>query len=241
MRHVEFLGLPAAGKTTLVEDLLQGPLAAKRGIVAPTTRAPATLSERLSRRYRDLVSVAGQLLGNPARSFRIWRACGAFRQPSSLLWLRMYLSCLRVDWLARSTGTRAGECHLVILDQGIYQAVWSMALRAEFGSDEQFRQACEQLLACLATPSLVILVDTPADVARRRLASEPASHGRLPKLLQSDPGWMLRTQELLGRLWQIADSEPSIATLRYSPSEHTLSRIEDEIGQISHAGEAPVA
>jgi len=241
MRHIEFLGLPAAGKTTLVEKLLQGTLGVEQAVVAPLTRTPVTLSEKVSKRYRDLVSVAGQLLGSPRKSFRIWRACRAFRQPSRSLWLRMYLSCLRVDWLARCTRTKAGETCRVILDQGVYQAVWSMALRAEFHSDDQFRQACRQLLGCLAKPALVILVDTPADVVRQRLASEPDFHGRLPRLLESDSGWMLRTQKIMDGLWQIADSEPSMATLRHSSAGGSLSDIENAIGHIPDSDKATVA
>jgi len=235
MRHVEFLGLPAAGKTTLVEKLLQGTLVAERAVVAPLTRTPVTLSERVARRYRDVVSVAGQLLGSPRKSLRIWHACRAFRQPSVSLWLRMYLSCLRVDWLARRTRKVAGETCLVILDQGVYQAVWSMALRAKFNSDDRFRRACVQLLDCLARPALVILVDTPADVVHQRLASEPKFHGRLPKLLESNSDWMEHTKWILGVLWEIADSEPSVATLRHSSATDRLSDIEHAIERISDA------
>lgn len=237
MRHIEFLGLPAAGKTTLVENLLRGNLAVDRAISAPLTRAPVTVDQKLSKRYRDLISVSLQLLGSPVRSWRIWRACGVFKQPSASLWLRMCLSCLRVDRLARSASGRAGEDRLVILDQGVYQAVWSLALRAEFRSEEQFVHGCRQLLACLAVPALVVLVDTPADVALRRLASEPAWHGRLPKLLESDPGWMRRTQEILAILWGIADSDPLVRTLRYTPDKDTLNDVEHAVRALSDPGE----
>lgn len=240
MRHVEFFGLPAAGKTTLVEELLQGTLAIEQAVVAPLTRTPVTLSERAARRSRDLISVAGQLLVSPRKSLRIWRACRAFRQPSRSLWLRMYLNCLRVDWLARRTGMKAGETCRVILDQGVYQAVWSMALRADFNSDDQIPRACRQLLGCLATPALVVLVETPPDVVRQRLVSEPDFHGRLPRLLGLNSDWMQRTQKILDTLWQIAASEPSITTLRHSPAEDSLSDIEHAIRQISDAATAPV-
>ena len=173
MRHIELIGLPAAGKSTLVEDLQHGNLACDRVIVAPLKRAPVTLGEKLSKRYQDLVSVSRQLLGSPFRSLRIWRACGAFRQPSTILRLRMYINCLRADILARSAHARANEHSLVVLDEGIYQAVWSLALRADFQSRDQFLLCSRNLLDSLAKPELVILVDTSMELARHRLALEP--------------------------------------------------------------------
>lgn len=255
MRHIELIGLPCAGKTTLVENLQHGDpertaegdstrpgsgLPRGRVIVALLSRAPVTLGEKLSKRYRDFISVSPQLLGSPFRSLRIWRACGAFKQPSTLLRIRMYLSCLRADRLARSARTRANENNLVILDQGIYQAVWSLALRADFRSREQFPECCRRLLGCLAMPGLIILVDTPATVARQRMANEPDLHGRLPKLLESDSGWMLRAQEILDGLWEIASDEPLIKTLRYTPGKDTLKDVELAVRQLSSAGERPV-
>jgi len=231
MPHIEFLGIPAAGKTTLVEAVAHGALAADHVIIAPLTRAPVTPAQRLSKRYRDLVSVSLQLLGNPARAVRIWRACSAFRQPSTSMRVRMYLSCLRVDWLARRGAAGTGNGHLVILDQGVYQAVWSLALRAEFDGEDQFLQSCRRLLACLAMPSLVILVDTPPEVARQRLTREPDAHGRLPKLLESDSDWMHRTHQIVESLWRIACNDPLVATFRYMPGTNTPSDIEQAIRQ----------
>lgn len=225
MRHVEFLGIPASGKTTLAEHLLDRRVAADRVIVAPSTRAPTTPRARLSKRWRDLVSVSLQVLGSPARSYRIWHACRAFRQPSVVRWFRLYLNCLRVDQLARSAKTRARQNEILVLDQGVYQAVWSLALRAQFRSDEQFVEGCRRLLACLAAPGLVVMVDTPVDVARQRLAQEPDEHGRLPALLASEPGWMHRAQEILDSLWALADTEPQTDTLRYRSGKDSLEDI----------------
>jgi hypothetical protein len=241
MRHIELIGLPAAGKTTMVENLQHGELARERTIIAPLTRAPVTLFEKLSKRFRDLVSVSRQLLGSPFRSRRIWRACGAFRQPSTMLRLRMYLSCLRADSLARSAHARANEYHLIVLDQGIYQTVWSLALRAEFRSRAQLLQCCRRLLGCLALPGQVILIDTPADIARQRLVEESDLHGRLPRLLESDPGWMLRAQEILDGIWEIASDEPLVKTLRYTPGKDTLKDVELAIRQFTSADEQPVS
>lgn len=236
MRHIEILGIPAAGKTTLVERLLQGTIPADHVVDAPLTRAPVTPKQKLAKRYRDLISVTLQLLGNPVRAYRIWRACSVFRQPSASLRIRMYLSCLRVDWLARRGNGNADDGRVVILDQGIYQAVWSLALRADIDpGDDRFLQCCRQLIACLAVPGLVILLDTPVDVARRRLDSEPDAHGRLPKLLEADAGWMRRTQQIVETLWSLACSEPRVATLRYVPDEDTLTDIENAIRELSHA------
>lgn len=240
MRHIEFIGLPAAGKTTMVENLQHSDLVRERVIIAPLKRAPVTLSEKLTKRFQDLILVSRQLLGSPFRSRHIWRACGAFRQPSILMWLRMYLNCLRADSLARSAHARTNENNLTVLDQGIYQTVWSLALRAEFRSRDHLQQCCRHLLGCLAMPGQVILIDTPADIARQRLAEETDLHGRLPKLLESDSGWMLQAQEILDGIWEIASDEPLIKTLRYTPGEDTLKDVELSIRQFISAGKRPV-
>jgi hypothetical protein len=240
MRHIEFIGLPAAGKSTLIEALKHGDLARDRAIVAPLKRRPVTLAEKLSMRLQDFVSVSRQLLGSPIRSHRIWRACAAFRQLSTALRLRMFLNCLRVDILARNAHTTANENNLVILEQGIYQAVWSLALQTDFRNRERFLQCCIRLIDCLAMPGLIILVNTPADVARQRLAKEPDLHGRLPRLLESDLGWMRRAQENLEGLWEIACDDPRIKTFRYTAGEDTLSDLELTLRQLSTPGERPV-
>lgn len=233
MRHIELLGLPASGKTTLVENLQQGSHARDREIIAPLKRAPVTIGERTAKRYRDFTSVSRQLFGDPARSHRIWRACTGFGQPSLALQVRMYLNCLRVDSLARSGNGNTHKIKDVILDQGIFQAVWSLALRANIQSQERLLQCSRDLLGNLAMPELVILVDIPADIACRRLALEPKAHGRLAGLLESNPDWMHQAQEILDWTWAIACDEPMIKTFRYDPGNDSLQDVERAIKQLS--------
>lgn len=232
MRHIELLGLPAAGKTTLVENLQHGGLARDRDIIAPPKRAPATFGEKADKRYRDLTSVSRQLFGKPVWSHRIWRACAGFEQPSLAQQLRMYLNCLQVDDLARSALGSASENRAVILDQGIFQAVWSLALRANIQSREQLRQCSRALLDNLAMPELVILVDIPMDIACRRLALEPKAHGRLSALLESNPAWMHQAQEILDWTWAIACDERKIRTFRYDPGNDSLRDVEHAIRRL---------
>jgi deoxyadenosine/deoxycytidine kinase len=233
MRHIELIGLPAAGKTTLVENLQHGGLARDRDIIAPLKRAPVTAGEKAAKRYRDLTSVSRQLFGNPARSHRIWRACTGFGQPSLALQVRMYLNCLRVDSLARSDNGNTHKVKDVILDQGIFQAVWSLALRANIQSRERLLQCSKNLLDNLAIPELVILVDIPADIACRRLSLEPDAHGRLAGLLESNPDWMRQAQEILDWTWAIACDEPMIKTFRYDPANNSLHDVERAIRRLS--------
>lgn len=225
MGHIELIGLPAAGKTTLLENLQGSDLTRGRVIHAPLKRAPVTIVERLARRGRDISSVSRQLFGNPSRARAIWRACGAFGQPSMTQQLRMYLNCLRVDSLARSNRGRAGKNNTVILDQGIFQSVWSLALRADFESRERYLQCARNLLGCLATPTLVILVDVPSELSLQRLMRDPKPHGRLPVLLVSDPAWMDRAQEVLEDIWDIACDDPVIRTFRYVPDDDSLQEV----------------
>lgn len=229
MRHIELIGLPAAGKTTLVENLQHCSLGRDRNIIAPLKRAPVTSGEKAAKRYRDLTSVSRLLFGNPARAHRIWRACAGFGQPSLALQVRMYLNCLRVDSLARSGLGNTHENREVILDQGIFQAVWSLALRANIQSQERLLQCSNALLSNLAMPELVILVDIPADIVSRRLALEPKAHGRLPGLLKSNPDWMHQAQEILDCIWGIACDEPLVRTFRYVPGNNTLHDVERAI------------
>lgn len=226
MHHIEFIGLPAAGKSTLLKSIQDGVLGLDRAILTPLKPRPVTLVEYLSMRLQDFASISRQLLGSPIRSCRVWSASAKFRQPSPALRLRMYLNCLRADMLARQAHATAGENDLIILEQGIYQAVWSLALQADFCSREEFVKCCRDLIDCLATPALVILLDTPAEVARQRLASESDLHGRLPKLLESDPAWMPRAQENIEDLWAIACDDPRIETFSYTAAADSLKELE---------------
>ena len=85
--------------------------------------------------------------------------------------------------------------------------------------------------ASVGTPSARIHPEDP--LARQRLASEPDLHGRLPRLLESDPGWMRRAQENIESLWEIACEDPQVKTFRYTAGEDALNDLELILRQLS--------
>lgn len=224
--HIEFLGLPAAGKTTLARRLLHSDLAAGRNIFMPWKGYPITFGEKLEKLQRDINSAGKYLLGRPAKSFDIWCTCARFRQPSYVRQIRTFLNCLRAESLAKKLLISGISGDLILFDQGVFQAVWSLALESPMGSrGAQIEEFAEDLLDMLTLPDMVVRLDTPIDVIPDRLVSEPDEHRRFGRLIVTDPAWLDRGAKLIETLWHIACNRRNVATLRLTPDDDPVAAL----------------
>ena len=214
IRHIEFLGLPASGKTTLTSALAHALAASDQRTPAPS--ASMNAGETWQRQFRDLMIVLGFLIRNPRWCSRMWHACAAFRQPSAGMQVRMFLSCLRLEQAARRRLVAGADDHFVIVDQGVYQAIWSLALCAPADLLDSLSGVAAPILRLFEAPDLVVLVDTPTEVVRERLSTGPDGHGRLPSLIERDPLWLSKAERCLAAVWRLA---------RESRSPHTFKLI----------------
>jgi hypothetical protein len=134
----------------------------------------------------------------------------------------MFLNCVRFEALARGNGSEAADAGVVIFDQGIYQAIWSLALRAPRHILDDLSRNAQPLLKLTRTPDLVVLVDTPAEVVRDRMRAAPTGHGRLPFLIQQDPHWLTKAEQSLNSVWQLACQGPPPLTYSLASTQSAL-------------------
>ena len=168
---IEFVGLPGAGKSVL--SVKVAALLRARGLdVAEPTHV---LNHRVGSARRRVTRVAvalRQIAVSPARSCAGARAIAATAQHRH----RDFLKSLTAWLLALDTIGRT-RAAVTILDQGLFQALWSIQWSAE---RETTRIAA--LAARALPPSMgVVIVETDPHVVRRRLAGRDAPASRLER------------------------------------------------------------
>ena len=158
---VEVAGLPGAGKSRLADDLKA---ALEGGGIAVTdvTAGIAPTSSRVERLTRKVVMLARALAGGrsvPALA----RAASGTRQPTAHDRLarpvNVVLSAALTDQAKRRDGVS-------IMDQGITQDSWSLALRAD---RTRALASVERLLRLATLPDVIVFVEAPLATLAERL------------------------------------------------------------------------
>lgn len=214
--QVELFGLPACGKTTLVEALSPLMHASGRKMLVPLPRQPSTVRQRGEKAIRDWSAIGRMACGTLDGATAIWHACRRFEQPTTSQQIRLFLGCLRLEGLTRNYRELAREGEIIMFDQGLFQAIWSLALGSRTGDVTKLEQAATDLLKCMTMPDLVVLIDTPPAEVRRRLKLGPRGHGRLGNLIRQDPIWMDQASARLHLIWSVCRHQPDIRTYRVS-------------------------
>ncbi|GEM_PF-2304863 len=166
---VEFAGLPGAGKTTLagrVAGLLR-----EQGV--PADEPLLAFSGRFWGRRTPRALM--HLFRRPAAACRALGAIGRSGQRTG-----RDAACLAHTWLFLHT--LMGECRrsgrIALFDQGIIQALWSVALNARHDALPTFLAAVRETMC---RPDVVVVVDVHPDVAARRLRTRPYGRSRLER------------------------------------------------------------
>lgn len=165
---VEFLGLPGAGKTTLCNHLADA-LRARR--IPVEIRPGHTMGSHRAWRLAKLGQVVGEIARHPGRAYRFARAVTASGQRSPIDALKVLHNWLFVCSLLRKPVV--GVC---LIDQGVAQAMWSVALSARDGTTVRtFRS----IAADIRPPDLLVVVSAQPATVRSRLAARVARTSRL--------------------------------------------------------------
>jgi len=186
---VEFVGLPGAGKTTIVERLCN-----HKGMPgfmdgqAYGARTACRDEERGSRLRRPLLALLKAMLAlgwvgmHPVAFYALIRHTAmASRQPLALAWTRLkqFFFCLaHLAWLKIYRRYAAVPADYLLLDQGVLQAIVSLDLAGgRFPSE---------VLTRMPLPDIVIYLDADAGVASRRLFSRTGGTSRLDRMDATD-------------------------------------------------------
>jgi predicted kinase len=210
---VEFVGLPGAGKSALSRQVAVL-LRAKGLIVSEPTRR----LDQLGMAWRTLAKVGygiGGAVAAPRTGARWMRTFNNMRQRSLADTGRVALNWFFLAGLTRGLAHRPGV-HL--LDQGIFQGIWSAAYAAR---EEAIKgpEIVAAVLDVLPARILVIVVETSPDTLRRRLQERLGGDSRLERDLttREAPGSLTRAvaafasmQELL----KLLERQEAIVVMR---------------------------
>lgn len=201
---VELAGIPGSGKSRLARALaaeLHG-----RGLPAtqPQRRLYSSVSPslRLSRKALACLSAGAAAPAHTARLAR-WLAHSGQSGPADVAGRLVQL--LVAEAVARQAARRPG---VTIVDEGIVQALWSVALRGDVST------VLPAFDATAAAPSadLLVVLRVPAEVALARLSARHSLHSRIQLL--PEPGRLVelkRGMRLLDELVEWWSSRPGSA------------------------------
>lgn len=224
MAHIEFLGVPGVGKSTLAECLARD-LRAQGGDVAFLPMDVLADLGRWADRARHLVGIARYSLVMPQqtwRSAKIARACPQPTTAASLKTLGYWLATLR---LAHEYARRG---QVVVLDQGYYQGIYSWALQSPPLEEEVLRS----VLRLAPMPDIVIVVTAPASAIRARLEQRSHTHKWVDRLLLSDDRALDKSVDLVARIEQ-AGREMGCPIVRHESAGGHLAQ--DSVARLAEA------
>ena len=179
---VEFVGMPGAGKSAVSRRVAEH-LAGRGVAVAEPVRA---LSDRSSRGAAvagvaaKSLRVAGEMVAHPGDALRALRAIRGTGQPSMPVLARVAFNWLMQCAVLRSSRT-SGAVHL--LDEGIYQALWSVGLEGRPGTIPRLGR---ELASALALPDVVVIVDAEAEAVAQRLGARGGHESRADRWDRAD-------------------------------------------------------
>jgi thymidylate kinase len=194
---VEFFGMPGSGKSTLANRVAEIIESWGIGIQKQTY----VLAHCMSRRQRVIAKIRyilPEICLEPRHTARSARAIAATGQSSTLEWVRALFNWLFVTPLVRPIAQFDG---IRILDQGIFQALWSVAFS---GDHNALKIMTDQLMAQSPVPDVVIIVHARLSTVAQRLATRQSHDSRLEHLLEKNPGVLARSESLFLQVAEIA-------------------------------------
>jgi broad-specificity NMP kinase len=190
---VEFLGLPGAGKSGVsrrVGEILQG-----EGIrVVETAYELTHRSGVAARRFRKSAFIAREIVLRPMDSARSARAIVATKQNTTSDLVGAVSNWLLVSNLLRDDG-RVPAIHL--LDEGIFQALWSVGFGAAVDDLTLVSQAVG---TAFPVPDVVVIVNASLATVEQRLRCRGMRQSRLEDRLGIDRGIFEKSERLMGEV-----------------------------------------
>jgi thymidylate kinase len=214
---VELAGIPGAGKTTLcrhVEELLEtAGMAVARPLAAIGPDQPVHL-----RLGRKAIRVGYVSVSAPVMTARITSALARSGQPGIK---ELVARVAQVQVTQQALLRAASSPVLTLLDEGMLQSLWSAGLRG---------QRLKPMLQVMRSapsrsfPDMVVVVNTPPQVALSRLSARGSRHSRTQTLSpDAQLAELVRGSSLLEELvdWCRAEWEPRCVVMEINGSAST--------------------
>ncbi len=180
---VEFVGLPGCGKTTVANQLL--PLLSARGV---RCRGRRSAHQPWKRRLRTYASTAAFHLRHPGSA----TASVARALSLSPLELQRLPHALRMaGWSRHLKQPVIGNYDLIVLDQGIVQDAWSLALGASAEQDKYLRRSIQASVGDAAVNLAYVYFDIDIDLAVERIRARASGTSRFDRMRDNEALEML--------------------------------------------------
>lgn len=194
---VEFAGLPGAGKSTISRRVAE--LLRQRGIRVEEVHEILPSQSRAFLHAKKLAYVMKEVLGRPRSCYLAVRAIFATRQRSIVDMVMVLYNWLFTSALMNETDGTGGVrlFDLGLLDEGMFQALWSIGYSARAEALPSSLTAFPRLMP---RPDLVVLVEASLPTVKRRLAARSDGRSRLDRVKVSDHRVFLRAAEVWARV-----------------------------------------
>ena len=191
---IEFLGLPAAGKTTLARAAA-GILRAQGVTVELPAVHQVHPSGGVKGKASRLALLSGRCLRRPVATMRALAAIRRTRQETCADLRTVWENLLTVTWLIERARA-AGGVHL--LDQGVFQAVWSIGQSATYFNAKRHLEG-------LPRPDLLVLLAVEQQAGMSRLAAREKDGSRLGRDVQDQPHLYVHAGNILDAVREAAE------------------------------------
>lgn len=227
---IEFVGLPGAGKTTIAQAFVDA--MRKRGLKCYCRHDPAHAVPvaRSSRQILSKLSTLCKMLGQGLRHRAI--AAKALRystqmRPRKLENVTRAFKLLAI--LDSMESLLAQDYDVIVLDQGVIQGLWSIAVNGSMPDDGQLRQVLASILSEL--PLRLVHVDTSLDLVLERMSQRVTMNSRFDKLEPNEAAQAL--QKVDSFFDKVIELGPKFQQLPYliingeEPVERNVGHLED--------------
>lgn len=167
--------MPGSGKST-ISHAVAGLLRDRDDEVREPTRIVDRLPSRRARRTRKFQLAAAECVRRPGRTIE---GAGAILRTSQASPAGYSLSILNWVYLAGLYRQAARQPGISLFDQGILQAIWSVAARGGSVSEQASGSWVDRAAAVLGPGAVAIFVDADDPVLRSRLAGRIDGMSRL--------------------------------------------------------------
>ncbi|HKT60116.1 MAG TPA: hypothetical protein VJQ46_08700 [Gemmatimonadales bacterium] len=197
--RLEFLGLPASGKSALSHALAEVLRRHGLGVAEPTYTTDHLMSPARRRWYKGR-RVAGEMVRRPRASARALGLVARSRQRRSGETI-----LAGVNWLfASSLLTRPPDrASVQIADEGVFQALWSVCFEANVAGRTEL---LDRLVRSGPCPDAVIVLDVGTAELQRRLRQRSNGLSRMDGTLRDPADAWRRARQALGETRKVLEA-----------------------------------
>lgn len=213
---VEFVGVPASGKSTLASALVEDLENEEIQVRTPVTDINQVES-RVSRVPLKAAYVLRYLWKRPLRAAGWMRTFQSISDSTIRDTVRTQFNWLFVAGVIHMGWSAEG---VTVTDQGLFQAYWSIVLGDPEPPINWIRPLIEKEFN--GAELRVILVEADPDVVRRRLSSRSANPSRISVDTKGDYSLkdaMLTYEYVAESLLELGDRDPTVSVLRCTNNE----------------------